>query len=78
MLKFLGHPSELQYIGPSQNAHLGASKTLQRIVDKIMQLFKVEKFDWKKWSREVCCPGDLDGQIDDWSCGPFLIVLLRS
>ena len=77
MLKFLGHPGELQYIGSSQNAHLCAVKTLQRIVDKIMQLFGAEKFDWKKWSREVCCPGDLDGQIDDWSCGLFLMMALQ-
>jgi hypothetical protein len=60
------------------NAHLPSLKTLQKIVDKIMQLFGAEKIDWKKqWSRKVCSPVELDGQIDRWSCGLFVLMALR-
>lgn len=42
-----------------------------------MQLTGTEKVDWKKWTREVCSPMELDGQIDDWSCGLFVLMALR-
>ena len=42
-----------------------------------MPIVGAEKFNWKKWTCKVYCPTELDGQIDDWSCGLFLLMALR-
>ena len=49
---------------------------MKRVVDRILQILGGNSVDWIKWSRNVITPAELDGQIDDWACGLFVLMAL--
>lgn len=50
---------------------------MKRIVDRILRHVEGDEINWKLWSSSVYSPDELDGQIDAWSCGLFLLMIMQ-
>jgi len=47
------------------------------VIDKVLRVLGGEAVNWDKWNRRVVSPDELEGQIDDWACGLFVLMSLR-
>ena len=47
------------------------------VADKILETIGSESIEWDRWTRLLSSPGELQRQMDGWSCGIFVMLAMK-